>query len=139
MHAMNTTQNDLASEHDDVWPPFRALCVDDNCDCADSAALLLRVMGFEAVACYDGAAALSLNDRFHPGLCFIDLNMPRMAGDELAIKLRNGTGWRPLLLIAVTAMSNEESCTRIKTAGFDRHFIKPVDPAQLMEVVDLYL
>jgi two-component system, OmpR family, response regulator len=132
-----STASNTAPKPDEGWPPFRVLCVDDNCDCADSTALLLRVMGFESLACYDGEAALSLNDRFKPGLSFIDLNMPGMAGDELAVKLRNATGWRPLLLVAMTAMSNAESCARIEAAGFDMHLIKPVDPAKLMEVVDL--
>jgi CheY-like chemotaxis protein len=121
----------------DPWPPFRVLCVDDNRDCADSAALLLRVMGFESRACYDGHTALALNESFRPGICFLDLNMPGMDGDEVAVTLRRGTGWRPLLLIAMTAMSNEASCDRITAAGFDMHLIKPVDPAKLVEVVDL--
>src|SRR5690242_15936654 len=83
------------------WPPFRVLCVDDNRDCADSAALLLRTMGFEARACYDGQSALLANDAFRPALCFLDLNMPGMAGDELARVLREalrgaGSCWSPL-------------------------------------------
>jgi two-component system, OmpR family, response regulator len=125
------------SERSDDWPPFRVLCVDDHHDCADSTALLLQAMGFEARACYDGPSALALNESFRPGLCFLDLNMPGMAGDELAMKLRAGTVWRPLLIIALTAMTNEQSCLRIEAAGFDMHLVKPVDPAKLVEVVNL--
>ena len=134
---MTTARTDLPASHDEPWPPFRVLCVDDNRDCADSAALLLKTMGFEARACYDGRTALLLNDSFRPAICFLDLNMPGMDGDEVAVRLRGNTGWRPLLLIAVTAMSNEASCARIAEAGFDMHLVKPVDPGKLMEVVDL--
>jgi CheY-like chemotaxis protein len=119
------------------WPPFRVLCVDDNRDCADSAALLLGTMGFEARACYDGRSALLINDSFRPALCFLDLNMPGMAGDELARKLREAPDWRPLVLVAVTAMSNEASRARIQAGGFDMHLVKPVDPGKLVEAVDL--
>ena len=49
--------------------------------------------------------------------------MPGMDGDEVAVRLRGKTGWRPLLLIAVTAMSNEASCARIAAAGFDMHLV----------------
>ena len=122
----------------DGWPPFRVLCVDDHRDCADSAALLLRTMGLEAQACYDGPSALLLNDSFRPGMCFLDLNMPGMDGDELAVRLRKRPVWRPLLLIAMTAMNNEASCARIKAAAFDMHLVKPVDPAKLVRVVDLF-
>jgi CheY-like chemotaxis protein len=126
-----------AMNQPELWPPFRALCVDDNRDCADSFVLLLQVMGFEARACYDGPAALLLNDSFRPGICFLDLNMPGMAGDELARRLRQANHWRPLLLVAVTAMSDEASRTRIEAAGFDLHLVKPVDPGHLLEVVNL--
>ena len=123
--------------HSEPWPPFRVLCVDDNPDCADSLALLLRAMGFEARACYDGGTALLINDSFRPALCFLDLNMPGMAGDELARLLREASGWRPLVVVALTAMSNETSCRRIEAAGFDMHLVKPADPGKLLEVVDL--
>ena len=123
----------------DAWPPFRVLFVDDHRDCADSAALLLRIMGFETRACYDGPSALLLNDNFRPGVCFLDLNMPGMDGDEVAVRIRQGSGWRPLILIAMTAMSNEASCARIAAAAFDMHLVKPVDPGKLVEVVDLLL
>jgi CheY-like chemotaxis protein len=56
-----------------------------------------------------------------------------MDGDVLAIRLREGT--RSLILIAVTAMSNEESCHRIAAAGFDLHLVKPVDPCRLPSAI----
>ena len=115
--------------------PFRVLCVDDNRDCADSTVLLLEVMGFEARACYDGATALLLNGSFRPGICFIDLNMTGMDGDELAAKLRE-QNWRPLLLVAMTALGNQESRSRTKAAGFHMHLVKPVNPEILLGVVD---
>jgi two-component system OmpR family response regulator len=121
----------------DPWPPFRVLCVDDNRECAVSAALLLRTMGFETQACYNGPGALLLNDSFRPAVCFLDLNMPGMDGDEVAVKIRQGNGWQPLLLIAVTAMSHEAGCAHIKAAGFDMHLVKPVNPKKLVEMVDL--
>ena len=117
-------------------PPLRVLCVDDNRDAADSEALLLRVVGFESRACYDGPSALEEAETFRPGLCLIDLNMPGMDGDELARRLRDRAAGRPLVLVAVTAMNDESCCCRIAAAGFDLHLVKPVDPHQLIEVVD---
>jgi two-component system, OmpR family, response regulator len=136
-HGKGLSRKGDAMNTGDPWPPFRVLCVDDNRDSADSAALLLRTMGFETRACYDGPSALLLNDSFRPGVCFLDLNMPGMDGDEVAVRIRQGSGWRPLLLIALTAMSNEAGCARITAAGFDMHLVKPVDPGKLVEVVDL--
>jgi CheY-like chemotaxis protein len=118
------------------WPPLRVLCVDDNRDAADSTALLLNVVGFEARACYDASSALTLNETFRPGACLLDLNMPGMDGVELAKLLRSGLGWRPVLLVAVTAMSDDQTRARTAASEFDLHLIKPVDPGKLVGVVD---
>jgi two-component system, OmpR family, response regulator len=107
----------------------RILCVDDNPDVADSITDLLEILGYEARACYDGPSALAKAEIFVPDICLIDLNMPGMNGDVLAIHLREGG--RQLILIAVTAMSDEKSCLRISAAGFDLHLVKPVDPFRL--------
>jgi PleD family two-component response regulator len=48
------------------WWPIRVLVVDDNRDCADSTVMLLQAVGFEAAACYDGEAALAVNQDFKP-------------------------------------------------------------------------
>jgi len=97
---------------------------------------LLRITGFDARACYCGADALAEAVAFLPGVCLIDLNMPGMDGDELAVRLREQSSGRPLVLVAVTAMNNEASCRRIKDAGFDLHLVKPVDPHDLLAAVD---
>ncbi len=108
--------------------------MDDNRDVADSEALLLRTVGFDARACYGGEEALACAEVFRPGVCLLDLNMPGMAGDELARRLRDRAGDRPLVLVAVTAMRDHQAGDRLQE--FDLHFVKPVDPRQLIAVVD---
>ena len=39
-------------------------------------------------------------------------------------------------MVAVTAMSNDEAHTRTEAAGFTLHLVKPVDPHDLLRVVD---
>ena len=92
----------MGTSHGEAW--LRALCVDDNKDCADSAAMLLRVMGFEAKACYDGKTALELNESFRPGVCFLDCEH---AGDGRRLSVQEDA-----LLRRVAALS---------VGGRDRH------------------
>ena len=115
-------------------PRRRVLVVDDNRDVADSTALLLEAMGFEVRACYDGPTALQVAETFRPGVCFVDLNMPGMGGEELATRLRALAAVQPLVLAAVTAMSSEEYRQRSEAAGFDLYFVKPVNPFELVQV-----
>ena len=68
-------------------------------------------------------------------MCLIDLNMPGMSGDELAIRLREQEGGPPPVLMAVTARSDEESRLRIRNAGLSPHLVKPVDPNELVAVI----
>jgi DNA-binding response OmpR family regulator len=118
----------------DSKQPVRILCVDDNQDLADSEAMLLELAGFEARACYDGFSALELAKAFHPYICLIDLNMPRMDGDELAQRLQKRV--HSVVLVALTARSDQESTRRIRNAGFAVHLVKPVDPKELIRVLN---
>jgi DNA-binding response OmpR family regulator len=115
--------------------PFRVLCVDDDRDVADAEAALLRAAGFQALACYDGHGALLVAHEFRPDVCLVDLGMPGLHGDELALKLRRHPGRRPLL-VAVTGRCDEASRARTRAAGFHLHLVKPVDPLQLVALVD---
>ena len=67
---------------------IRVLCVDDNCDIADTEAMMLNLYGFDARACYDGFEALELAREFRPHAYLVDLDMPGMDGCEVARVLR---------------------------------------------------
>ena len=77
-------------------------------------------------------------ETFRPSVCLLDLNMPGMDGDELAMRLQMRAGWRPMLLVAVTAMGDEASQARTAAAGFHLHLVKPVDPRRLLDLVDRF-
>ena len=82
------------------------------------------------------AVVIGQSPCFQPAVCFIDLNMPGMGGEELAIRLREWAAGRPLVLVAVTAMSGDEYRKQTAAGGFDLHFVKPVDPFDLVHVVN---
>src|SRR5262249_7431626 len=74
---------------------------------AESLALLLRLVGLQAEAAFDGPSALRTAAWFLPHACVSDINMPGMDGFELARRLRAWAESRPLLLIALTARTTE--------------------------------
>ena len=68
---------------------LRILVVDDHQDSADTLALLLGLMGHEAITAYDGARALALAAGFKPHVLLLDIAMPGLDGYEVALRLRS--------------------------------------------------
>jgi two-component system OmpR family response regulator len=113
----------------------RILCADDNRDLADTNATLLRMAGYEVRVCYDGADALTAAEEFRPDVCLLDLNMPGLPGEHLAVWIRARANGRRPVLVALTGYGREQDIRRTELAGFDVHLVKPVEPDRLLDTV----
>ena len=113
----------------------RFLIVDDVKDSADSLALVLKLMGQEARAVYDGEEAVVAAGKLKPDVMLLDLGMPRVNGYETCRTIRLQSWSQGTLLIAVTGWGQEGDRRRTREAGFDLHFVKPVDPVDLLAQV----
>ncbi len=102
------------------------LVVDDNRDAADTLTELLRAMGAEVAAAYNGADALRLVADRRFDLALLDIGMPVMDGCDLARHVRALPGGRAMTLIALTGWGQERDRQRMASAGFDHHLLKPV-------------
>jgi CheY-like chemotaxis protein len=69
-----------------------------------------------------------LAQAFQPQVVLLDLNLPAMDGYEVARKLRERPETHEAILAAVSGWGQPEDRRRSKDAGFDRHYVKPVDP-----------
>ncbi len=115
--------------------PIRVLCVDDNKDSARTTGQLLELHGCEVRVCFDGPCALAMAAEFQPDVCIVDLNMPGMDGDELIAKLREQQPDHPTRYIALTAYWHADAFHRTHNVGVIRHFVKPVEPSELIDAV----
>jgi DNA-binding response OmpR family regulator len=113
----------------------RILVADDNRDAADSLAILLRIAGHEVQVAYDGAAAVLVADWFHPRLALLDIGMPELDGHDVARKLRQRTDRDTLYLVALTGWGQPRDRLLAHEAGFDEHFVKPIEHDQLDELI----
>ena len=109
--------------------------MDDHPDAADALAAVLELLGCPVRTSYDGFSALVIAEEFDPQVCLLDLRMPRMDGLELAARLKNRAGDRPLLLVATTALGDEATRSRTALSGFHAHLTKPVDVSMLVEEI----
>jgi CheY-like chemotaxis protein/anti-sigma regulatory factor (Ser/Thr protein kinase) len=113
----------------------RILVVDDSAEAANSLGKMLQLMGHDVQLAYEGETALEKARHYQPDVAVLDLAMPGMDGFELARRLRDDRRMNGILLIALTGYGREEDRRRSREAGFDLHFVKPADPAELQAVL----
>jgi PAS domain S-box-containing protein len=114
-----------------LLPVLRILLVEDDIDAGRSMVLLLRHLGHKAVHVADGREALDRAASVRPDAALLDIGLPGMDGWEVAKRLREVPGMEALRLAALTGRGQPLDGHRSRQAGFDRHFVKPADPAEL--------
>lgn len=91
--------------------------------------------GHDVRVAHDGPAALEAAHAYRPEVVLLDIGLPGMTGYEVARRLRQEPPAGLALLIALTGYGQEEARRRSSEAGFDVHLTKPVDPADLKELL----
>ncbi|MFM0732735.1 ATP-binding protein [Paraburkholderia sediminicola] len=124
-----------SGQRDGRQQQHRILLVDDNVDAADALAELLRTYGHLVRTAYDPVAALTEAHVFRPDVAVLDIGLPLMDGYELARQLRADPGSSPCVLVALTGYGQKTDHERSHAAGFDHHFVKPLRPADLLDVI----
>ena len=109
----------------------RVLLVEDNPDTADSMVLLLEMLGHRVDLAPDGASALALAAARIPEVMLVDIGLPDIDGYEVARRVRANAALASVVLVALTGYGQREDRERAFAAGFDHHFVKPVDPDEL--------
>jgi CheY-like chemotaxis protein len=61
----------------------------------------------------------------------IDIGLPEMDGNQLVRRLRADPATANALMIAVTGYGQQSDRERALDAGFDEHFVKPLDTKKL--------
>jgi two-component system CheB/CheR fusion protein len=93
--------------------------------------MLLRLYGYDVEAAAEGPSALRAVQDSSPDVVLLDIGLPKMDGWLMAKQIREQTGWKRPLLVAVTGYGTQADRLRSQEAGIDLHLVKPVDPQQL--------
>jgi CheY-like chemotaxis protein len=118
--------------------PLRVLIVDDNADAANVLQMLLSTTGHEVRIEYTAASAIERARQFAPQVCLLDIGLPDMDGKDLARRLRSMPETADAMLIAATGYGQEQDRKDTIAAGFDHHFVKPVDTAKLLALLKAF-
>lgn len=113
----------------------RILVVDDNRDSAESMAVLLRLQGHETETAFHGDDVIDAVRSFRPALVLLDIGLPGIDGYEVARRLRADAANAGLRIAAMSGYGRDDDRARSREAGFDHHFIKPVDIGAVEAVI----
>jgi signal transduction histidine kinase len=113
--------------------PKRVLVVDDNHDAADTLALWLEAHGHATRTVYGAEDALAAVEGFAPDVVLLDLGLPGMDGYEVARRIKRGH--RSLRVVALSGYGQPRDKAMSAAAGFDAHAVKPVDMAELDQLL----
>lgn len=109
----------------------RVLVVDDNVESAEMLASLLQAFGHDVAVAHDGASAIDAAQSCPPDVALLDIGLPVMDGYEVAERLREIPTCANTVLIALTGYGQPDDVARAARAGFARHFVKPVEIAEI--------
>jgi CheY-like chemotaxis protein len=117
---------------------YRIMIVDDNEDAALTLAILLRMLGHDVKAVFDGSDALNEGQVFQPQIILMDLGMPGMNGIEAAKKIRQLEWGKAVFLVAVTGWGQDEDKRKTREAGFNHHLVKPIRLGDVQNLLARY-
>jgi nitrogen-specific signal transduction histidine kinase/ActR/RegA family two-component response regulator len=115
--------------------PLSLMLVDDNVDAVTMLGALLAAAGHRVESFSDPRSALTAAPVAAPDVIILDIGMPGMDGYELARRLRAQPACGHALYIALTGYGQQGDRELSRQAGFDHHFVKPVDAGQLLEAL----
>lgn len=115
--------------------PVSLMIVDDNLDAARSLAALLEAVGHKVTVCENARTALESIIQDVPQVFILDIGLPDIDGNELVRRLRANPATSDAVMIALTGYGQEHDRIRSKAAGFNHHFVKPINTFELASIL----
>ena len=95
----------------------------------------LRLWHHDVSVVHDGRTALEAARLHQPEVVLLDIGLPGLDGYQVAQRLRDEVGLDHTLLVAMTGYGQPEDRRRSREAGIHHHFVKPVEPAVLRNLL----
>ncbi len=115
---------------------WRVLLIEDNRDAATSLLLLLECYGLEVAVAYSGPEGVTRAFTWRPDVVLTDIGLPGFDGWQVAEYVRRDPATNGARLIAITGYNGEEARQRSREVGFEAHLTKPVDPEDLVRMLE---
>jgi len=114
----------------------RLLVVEDDPDTLEMLKATLEARGFGVTTCESAAEMLECAEEITADLLISDIGMPEIDGFEMIKRLRQIAAFRNVPAIALSGYASQKDAKTAIAAGFDAHVSKPVDPKELLTLVE---
>jgi len=101
--------------------------------------LMRSKMDIELVVAENGEEAVKLAKERTPDLILMDMQMPVMDGWTAVPLLKEDNQTKEIPVIAFTAQAKPEDRARTRKIGCVEHYTKPMDPEELLALIQKYL
>lgn len=133
----STARTDVPLDNAPSLSGLQILVVDDEVDAREMLSVLLEQCGASVTTVASASEAFEMLQRLKPDILVSDIGMPDEDGYTLITRIRDLSaekgGQTPA--IALTAYARTEDRIRALAAGFQTHMAKPVEPAELIAVI----
>jgi CheY-like chemotaxis protein len=117
-------------------PKSRILIADDNPVNVELLEVYLNDLACEIGIAVDGRDTLDKVAKFKPDLILLDIMMPKLSGFEVCKILKSDPKTRDIVILVVTALSEQGDVERAVQAGCDDFISKPVNKFELLKRVE---
>jgi two-component system, chemotaxis family, chemotaxis protein CheY len=121
---------------------YRVLLVDDSPAMRSFIRRVMLMSGFDLDECLeagDGAEALECLRRERIDVILTDINMPRMDGEELMLRISGDSELRNIPAVVVSTDSTKPRIERMISLGARGYIAKPFSPEALREALEKVL
>ena len=118
---------------------YKILLVDDENDILEFLSYNLEKEGFIVSTAINGKLAIQLAKKFKPDLIILDVMMPEMDGINTCTEIRKIPELENILILFLTARSEEYSELAGFDAGADDYVTKPIKPKLLISRINALL
>ncbi|TWT29270.1 response regulator [Blastopirellula retiformator] len=112
---------------------LKVLIVEDDRSLADVLAYNVRQAGYEVISAYDGQDGLTQAQIKTPDLVILDLMLPVIDGHEVCRRLRADASTKDMMVLMLTAKSEESDQLIGFSLGADDYVTKPFSVKVLLE------
>ena len=113
----------------------KILIVDDEKDILEFLSYNLKKEGFSIYTASDGSEGLEKTKKIKPDLIIVDLMMPKMNGIEMCENIRNDKKLSNVIILFLTARSEDYTQIAALDSGADDFLKKPIKPKLLISKV----